>query len=107
MMDPKLKALWIKDLLSGKFRQGRMYLQHEGRNCCLGVLGCRISKKTGPEMQRAVEGRNKWGDFTGLLNGPTAKKAGLTLGTMKKLVNLNDERRFSFKKIAEWIKEEL
>lgn len=42
MMDPKIKADWIKNLRSGEFKQarGQLYDPDEGGYCCLGVL-CR------------------------------------------------------------------
>lgn len=40
-MDKKLKAKWVKALLSGKYKQGRGMLCRIEDNsyCCLGVLG--------------------------------------------------------------------
>lgn len=32
---------WVRALRSGKFKQGRMYLEADGKYCCLGVL-CKI-----------------------------------------------------------------
>ena len=37
-MDKKLKVKWVEALRSGKYEQGRHYLESEGRYCCLGVL---------------------------------------------------------------------
>jgi len=38
VMDPKEKALWVRGLLSGKYKQGTGALRTEdGKYCCLGV----------------------------------------------------------------------
>lgn len=37
-MNPEIKADWIANLRSGKFEQGREYLNINGKMCCLGVL---------------------------------------------------------------------
>lgn len=40
-----IKQKWVKALVSGKYRQGRLYLYDRNTYCCLGVLGavCGIS----------------------------------------------------------------
>lgn len=35
----RLKAKWLKALKSGKYTQRTVYLENEGRHCCIGVLG--------------------------------------------------------------------
>lgn len=37
-MDKKLKAKWVKALLSGKYEQGSGALHRADKYCCLGVL---------------------------------------------------------------------
>lgn len=37
-MDKKLKAKWVKALMSGKYKQGMDALRSDGKYCCLGVL---------------------------------------------------------------------
>jgi len=37
-MDKKLKAEWVKALMSGKYEQGEGSLYRNGKYCCLGVL---------------------------------------------------------------------
>jgi hypothetical protein len=37
-MNQGIKQQWIDALLSGKYQQGKGYLQNEGKFCCLGVL---------------------------------------------------------------------
>ena len=37
-MKKDIMELWVKALRSGEYEQGRGYLQHDGKFCCLGVL---------------------------------------------------------------------
>lgn len=111
-MNSRVKARWLKALLSGKFFQVRHYLRHssihlkhfdgseyEGNprigHCCLGVLRACV-----PELElRAASNRD-------VLSGPSLKKIGLTEKQQDKLVNMND-RGHSFKKIAAYIRRHL
>jgi len=45
-MKKKIKDLWVEALRSGKYRQGKGYLNNNGRYCCLGVL-CELALKAG------------------------------------------------------------
>ena len=38
MMNPELKAKWVKALRSGEYIQGKGYMNRNGKFCCLGVL---------------------------------------------------------------------
>jgi hypothetical protein len=47
-MNPKVKAMWIKALRSGEYKQGKGQLRSVENNfCCLGVL-CNIHAQTYP-----------------------------------------------------------
>ena len=37
-MNARIKKMWTDALRSGHYRQGKTYLNHRGRFCCLGVL---------------------------------------------------------------------
>jgi len=37
---------WVAALLSGEYKQGKFYLRHEDKYCCLGVL-CELAVKAG------------------------------------------------------------
>ena len=37
-MDPEIKRQWVEALRSGKYEQGRLFLERDGKFCCLGVL---------------------------------------------------------------------
>ena len=38
-MNKELIKKWVAELRSGKYKQGKGLLRHNGRYCCLGVLG--------------------------------------------------------------------
>lgn len=108
---------WIKNLRSGKFKQGlgALAIAHttdktlEVRNCCLGVLAqqCRVPR----EKAVPVERWDNWdlnftfpeGDESGY---PPAdwfeEKTGLDGAVMTELATMNDNRK-SFKQIARHI----
>ena len=49
-MKPEVKAKWIAALRSGKYKQGKKFLNKEGtRFCCLGVL-CDLAFQDGVKM---------------------------------------------------------
>lgn len=111
-MNSRVKARWLKALLSGKFFQIRQYLRHtstdlkhfdgseyEGRprvgHCCLGVLrACVPELKLQPSSNRDV------------LSIPSLKKVGLTEDHQDKLAEMNDMGA-SFKEIAAYIRRHL
>lgn len=44
-MTPKeVRTLWVEKLLGGEYKQGKGYLQNDGKFCCLGVL-CELAVK--------------------------------------------------------------
>ncbi len=58
-MDDKIKALWNRDLESGKYKQGESCLRPNKRKfCCIGVLCDTHRKETG-------EGRWVWSESDG------------------------------------------
>lgn len=46
MLKPDVKRLWIEALRSGRYPQGRSFLNRDGRFCCLGVL-CELAVEAG------------------------------------------------------------
>lgn len=118
MMNPEIKRRWVAALRSGKYPQGEPgYLKtppFQGREgyCCLGVL------------QELIEPKGM-GGLNGFLALPTAsclRKAGLPKyrrnrfsremdapdnGIIMKLVDMNDDKRASFKEIANFIEQNL
>lgn len=41
-IDPELKFKWTSALRSGEYKQGKGYLEDDGKFCCLGVL-CKVA----------------------------------------------------------------
>lgn len=122
-MRPRVKRAWIRALLSKKYPQGRNALRSEGEYCCMGVL-C--------DLYRKSTGKGRWikkvgsGDAfkigthsrTGTLPTVVSNWAGLRGDCDPKLTDkgrpwtqtasgLNDDRRYSFEKIAALIEKNL
>ncbi len=117
--NPFQKA-WIAALKSGKYRKACGQLSKSGRYCCLGVA-CEIARIT-PELQvSVVRERTDDGDFTYDNREqylPTRITTALKLrgdsgsfkdyietdsATAHGLTDLNDDARWSHRKIAEYI----
>lgn len=122
MMDKKIKARWIKALLSGKYKQGRsVLLKNEGGEklyCCLGVL-CDLAVKSRaippPEDRKVVflfDGED--GELPSLVvewakledSNPIVKATPFKDSKDCSLANLNDKGR-TFKQIAGYIEKSL
>jgi hypothetical protein len=112
-MNKKLKKKWIKALNSGDFEQGRLYLHHAETNkfCCLGVLCDLVVDEISTVLTyHSDDNSYRWGgfvDMTNRLNSVVLGYTGLTDREQHKLINLNDHRRKSFKKIAKYIKKNI
>lgn len=113
-MDKTWKRRWVKALRSGEYQQGTGTLcrfdPREGslQFCCLGVLAD-IVDPDGWEMEDYEGNRTfsnaHWGE-TGdwqLPEGIAIETGFLDPPTMAKLVNLNDNSRYDFDQIADWI----
>lgn len=118
-MKPAIKKLWIKALTSGKYVQGRGYLRIQQKNgkkryCCLGVLTdlyCKAKKCSWEDatdqgfittsLSKAVQ------VWAGVQNrDPLTSAIHPTYSTQQSLAELNDGRRWNFKKIAGQIEED-
>lgn len=95
-MNKKIKKLWVKALRSGKFEQTTGALYNEGNDgyCCLGVLG----KVQGAEDKVLLGAEDNMLSDIG---------SGICAGLHKRsetfLADCNDQRRWDFKKIANYI----
>lgn len=105
-MDADFKRRWVAALRSGKYQQGRYYLQSGNgqRFCCMGVA-CDLvdsSRWRGPNDLR--EGRN-WGDLHSVLaDGDLARELKLSVDVVERLAQMNDATdQKSFAQIADWI----
>lgn len=115
-MDKAVKERWVAALRSGKYRQGREYLRedpedrhHHAKFCCLGVL-CKV------EGVEHSEGAS-------FLPARFARKVRVSKFNQETLAIVNDGddyglgikvpkdyvvgKRWSFRKIADWIEENL
>lgn len=100
--------LWLKALRSGKFDKGVGRLEESpGKYCCLGVACIVFEKETGRSFSRLLDKRL----FGSALEGEMADvRTWLGLRTPGGsvchgigLINLNDDHKLSFKKIADVI----
>lgn len=80
---------WIQALRSGKFKQGMVYLEKNGKHCCLGVA-CRVIQPKG-----SID-RFKWGggssEGSEVLNDGTLDLFGITDDDQDRFSDLNDDR---------------
>lgn len=108
-MNKIVKNKWIKALLSGDYRQGLGRLRNteldgDDSHCCLGVL-CNIVasqhwRKQGHEWSINYGRLDRKGSVPDTL----ASKLGLARHDQNYLINLNDDKKYTFKQIAAYIK---
>jgi hypothetical protein len=102
---PKLpkqfKRKWVAALRSGKFKQAQESLYNDGGYCCLGVAcvihaGRKIRPKNTPMPTKALLPKEV---FESLFTGKEYMAG--------KLASMNDEKNWSFNRIAAWIEKTL
>ena len=106
VVDQELKAKWLEALRSGEYVQGYGALcSRDNEYCCLGVLvevGGLATKTPGANVYTF-----HWpvanDTSQGIIPSEDAEKIGLSEGVTTKLMELNDERRWSFEEIANWL----
>lgn len=114
---PSIKRDWLKALRSGKFKQDAhqvLYDTGSGGYCCLGVLG-RVMGRTDDELSGEAFPQNVgigcditptdaeiWSDASDMDREAHAWCV-LYNGKLTPLSELNDEKRLSFKQIADII----
>lgn len=115
-MNPKIKKKWVKALRSGKYKQGRgglltkkntewdprdaafekgLVWPKQDQYCCLGVL-CDVAGKD-----------ERYWKSNGHLSRPVAEEFKISGEVQDTLICKNDGRKWSFKKIADWIEKNL
>lgn len=110
-MNPEIKALWVKELRSGDFEQGKMALRQGQKCCCLGVL-CELAYEAGVPLQiRTYNGEYEYDGSNATLPRSVRMWAGLDEdnphvpgpnGFSRTLSSLNDHE-CNFKSIADLI----
>lgn len=97
---------WIAALRSGEYKQGRGWLRPEKDEfCCLGVL-----LDLGDNTKRTEDG---WITSFGKvgcvshLPAPVCYALSLSVEDRLKLISLNDAKKYSFNKIADYIETEI
>jgi len=129
-MNKKLKAIWLKNLRSGKFKQGNGYLKQQREDkeikyCCLGVL-CTTLVRNGtikrPRQQTEYDSNGticawSFDDSESELSCRLLAETGIPGSAQDMLIKLNDGRkdddtgaiikRKTFKQIAAWIENNL
>ena len=124
-MNPKIKTKWLKALRSNEYDQGIarllrvVHLEEEERHefCCLGVLCDLYARETKGKAGFVFETEDystigvfydtKKDCSTNNLTSEIRKWANLSDKDEIKLMNLNDQEEYSFKQIADWIKDNL
>ena len=97
-LSPDIKSKWVAALRSGEYKKSRIGLQSNNRNCCLGVY-CRV-------LNIPFDGINEEFIFpTGDRLARTLPESIIPLNVQKTLMQMNDTKRWSFARIADWIEE--
>jgi hypothetical protein len=114
-----IKTKWVEALRSGKYKQGRGFLQRNNEFCCLGVL-CEVQNVPSQLVLRQFRDpfcetnhRLPVHKYLMMLDSETGICAddpiagGLNDFEMEKLTNMNDGDEYNFEQIARYIEEEL
>lgn len=119
------RKLWTEALRSGRFKQGKSYLNRDGECCCLGVA-CEVFLENGGQMQTKIENGIKYysyedgigqyevlpkkvrdwlgiSDSSGLLVEPVKVETSTYQKSTYYLTQLNDDDDYTFSQIADVI----
>jgi hypothetical protein len=112
MMNPEIKAKWLEDLRSGKFKQTEGTLKStEGGYCCLGVLcesmGYQWEEGKTGDYVVAGEFDEQNEPLECNLNNNILNRTGITTDEQGKLVSMNDSEGKSFLEIADYVEKHL
>ena len=107
-----LQKSWIAALKSGKYEQGRMYLNLGGKFCCLGVA-CDISKETlklnvGVRKLRNGKEVTSYNGIHGSLSYEVIKYFSFVMKEeegLNRLTFMNDSQRKTFEEMAGIVEE--
>lgn len=101
MMQEKYKGPWIEALRSGKYKQGRRTLCWDNTYCCLGVLA-----EINGHLQKTPFINKSCYTCYDTLPSDLAMEFGIN-GVMYDLMDMNDNKKWTFNQIADWIEENL
>lgn len=92
---------WIKALRSGKYKQGKGYLHHADKYCCLGVAQDLYNKAF---PKKKIPFRSPFsGSYATILPHKVKIWLGITDSFVGYLIHMNDTLGYSFHKIAKEI----
>lgn len=94
MMNKALKRRWVKALRSGDYPQTQGALKTDAGFCCLGVL-C--------ELQHSVASSWAWADANAPGGIDPVFVKGLTAEDIDILIAANDDERWTFAEIADYV----
>lgn len=104
-MKAEVKEKWLSDLRSGEFDQGIAYLCQNGNYCCLGVLLEGQGRLVDTGSTTKSDEHNS--ECISIPHNETLRDLNLEDDTAWKLTELNDVKKLSFNKIADWIEENI
>ena len=105
-MNKEIKDKWVAALESGEYRQTQRQLKDWQGFCCLGVL-CDIHAKEVGTMWVTENNSASYLQKHATLPKEVEEWAGIDRQNWRELISLNDDRGYSFEKIAEVIKRTL
>lgn len=109
-MNPEIKAKWIAALRSGKYKQGKFYLNTNARFCCLGVL-CDVVDPARWADDDVWDHKYYTSEFGARLceTLPASLRKSLNIEDTQTdvLIDLNDNKSKSFNEIADYIEANL
>ena len=92
---------WVKALRSGKYKQGKGYLHHADKYCCLGVAQDLYNKE---HPKNKLKFRSSYGgSYLGILDLKVKVWLGIDEQIVGRLIAMNDSLSYSFHKIAKEI----
>jgi hypothetical protein len=107
-MNSEIKTEWVRQLRSGKYRQGQHALAWVGRYCALGVYCEVVSSEADPARDHSE------GGYEDLMSD---EPCGVPLSVLARgrlheadawqIIDLNDTEGRSFRQIADWIERHL
>ena len=99
-MNQDIKKIWVDELRSGKYKQGRTRLKQGDKFCCLGVL-CEIAKEFGLAENESItvldEAHKKWAGL------PSSRGDCVIINGNDNVLTHHNDDGVSFKELADAI----